>query len=127
MFKYILSFYMCLLAGCAASGPADKNTVPELVNENRPLIWFSERNVDEVLSLHRQQQSLGLIALSRRGYFYPKIGMARKPLTLQDKCVTWLLASSSDIVNDKRGKALMAAQQQFAAKFNMAMAPNCLK
>ncbi|KAF7764363.1 hypothetical protein PCIT_b0345 [Pseudoalteromonas citrea] len=127
MFKYTLPFYVCLLTGCAASGPASKSTVPELVNESRPLVWFSEQNIDDVLLLHEQEQSLGLIALSRRGYFYPKIGMARKPLSLQDNCVTWLLASSSDIVNDKQAKVLQAAQQQFAAKFNTAMAPKCLK
>jgi hypothetical protein len=127
MFKSIFLFYTCLLAGCALSGSDNKNRLPELVNESRSLKWFSEHNVDEVLSLHQKEQYLGLIALSRRGYFYPKIGMTNKPLKLKANCVTWLLGNSSDVVKNYQMKILHTTQQQFAAKFNTVMAPKCLK
>ncbi|MBQ4864272.1 hypothetical protein J8L98_21510 [Pseudoalteromonas sp. MMG013] len=110
-----------------ATNSTDKSATPELVNELRALAWFGEQRVEEVIQLHQQQKVYGLIALNRRGYFYPKIGMSRKPLKLKAGCMTWLLSSSSDVITSDSNKDLRVSQQKFSSRFNEAMAPNCLE
>ncbi|WP_192509938.1 hypothetical protein [Pseudoalteromonas aurantia] len=127
MLNYKHLIWICLLGGCVATNSTDKSATPELVNELRALTWFGEQRVEEVIQLHQQQKVYGLIALNRRGYFYPKIGMSRKPLKLKAGCMTWLLSSSSDVITSDSNKDLRVSQQKFSSRFNEAMAPNCLE
>ncbi|WP_158678275.1 hypothetical protein [Pseudoalteromonas sp. T1lg23B] len=85
-----------------------------------------KHSLEQVLEAHEAEQSFGLIALNRRGYFYPKVGMARKPLPLKEGCQTWLLSASNDVVNSDKEREQMASLQSFAAKFNIAMESKCL-
>ncbi|MBQ4850869.1 hypothetical protein [Pseudoalteromonas sp. MMG012] len=127
MLNYKHLIWIFLLGGCVVTNSTDKSAKPELVNELRALAWFDEQRVEEVIQLHQQQKVYGLIALNRRGYFYPKIGMSRKPLKLKAGCMTWLLSSSSDVITSDSNKELRVSQQKFSSRFNEAMAPNCLE
>ncbi|MCF6436648.1 hypothetical protein [Pseudoalteromonas sp. MMG022] len=125
------SLYMALLLsglfGCqSVSDTPDKQNELLLVNADRSMQWFMTHSLEQVLEAHEAQQSFGFIALNRRGYFYPKIGMARKPLPLKDGCQTWLLSASNDVVKSDSEREKMANLQAFAAKFNVAMESKCL-
>lgn len=123
----IIAFILSILTGCYVTRSGDYSAPDKMINADKPLRWFNEHNVDIVLSHHQSQQVYGLIALNRRGYFYPNIKSTREPLKLKAGCVTWLLNSSSDALKNPEDKKLAAAQQQFASRFNEAMVPFCLE
>lgn len=123
-----LVFALCSLTilGCQMTGSDDIKTEPELVTEDRPMAWFLANPVERVIEVHNTEQVFGLIALNRRGYFYPKVGMARAPLKMNEGCKTWLLKASNDVVSSEQEKENMSKLQAFATKFNMAMENKCL-
>ncbi|MBD1583010.1 hypothetical protein [Pseudoalteromonas sp. S16_S37] len=116
-----------ILSGCEmVTNSEPSKPASELVNIDRPLEWFVNTSVEQVIKAHEAQQIFGLIALNRRGHFYPKIGMARGPLTLKAGCQTWLISASNDVVTNDSEREQAAAMQAFAAKFNMHMESKCL-
>ncbi|CAM4202622.1 hypothetical protein [Pseudoalteromonas byunsanensis] len=123
-----MSLLICaLMLGCEMIQTASNSgsEVP-LVNADRSMDWFMAHSLEQVLEAHEAKQSFGLIALNRRGYFYPKVGMARKPLPLKEGCQTWLLSASNDVIKNDSQREQMANLQSFAAKFNIAMESKCL-
>ncbi|BBN83517.1 hypothetical protein PA25_35020 [Pseudoalteromonas sp. A25] len=118
---------LCLLSGCEMVAKDQPSPLPTaLVNEQRALEWFVDNPVEQVIKAHEAEQVFGLIALNRRGYFYPKVGMARGPLSLREGCQTWLIAASDDVLKSDSEREKAAALQAFAAKFNMHMESKCL-
>ncbi|NOU50017.1 hypothetical protein HG263_05630 [Pseudoalteromonas sp. JBTF-M23] len=115
------------LSSCEMVTDSEQNKpVSSLVNAQRTMDWFVSTSVEQVIEAHEAQQIFGLIALNRRGYFYPKVGMARGPLNLKTGCQTWLIAASNDVLNNDSEREQAAALQAFAAKFNMHMESKCL-
>ncbi|CAH9050104.1 hypothetical protein PSECIP111951_00121 [Pseudoalteromonas holothuriae] len=119
-------FFVLALTSCKTMVDDKSGKPTQLVNANQPLQWFIDNSVEQVIAAHEKAQTFGLIALNRRGHFYPKIGMSKGPLILKSGCQTWLVSASNDVVSNESEREKMASLQGFAAKFNMSMESRCL-
>lgn len=119
---------LSLLSACASqtNDPSSLVEQQDLIPDQPNMEWFTDKSVGSVIDAQLAANKLGLIAVNRRGYYYPNVGYSKQAKTLKSGCQTWLVSGTSDALKNEQQKQQQQQLSAFAKTFNAAMQAKCL-